>query len=101
MISPIILSLMVSNKDLGIGDDMWASVSDLEHLHDTAPFFEAIRGFYVSSMKKMLVKFPCGYLLMRVSQLLHECKKATKSYVAPHSDSDTSAGPLLLPLYKL
>ena len=26
-------------------------------------------------------------------ELLRECKKATKSYVAPHSDSDSSAGP--------
>ena len=55
----------VSNENLGIGDDTWASVSDLEHLHDTVPFFEAIRGFYVSSTKKMLVKFPFGDSLMR------------------------------------
>ena len=47
----------VSNEQLGIGDDTWASVSAIEHLYDTAPFFEAIRGFYVSSTKKMLVKF--------------------------------------------
>ena len=26
-------------------------------------------------------------------ELHHECKKATKSYLAPHSDSDLSAGP--------
>ena len=26
-------------------------------------------------------------------ELLRECKKATKSYVAPRSDSDVSAGP--------
>ena len=26
-------------------------------------------------------------------ELLRECKKATKSYVAPHSDPDSSAGP--------
>ena len=37
----------------------------LEHLHDTAPFFEAIRRFYVSSTKKMLVKFPFGDSLIR------------------------------------
>ena len=58
---------------MGIGDDTWASVSDLEH-HVTAPFFEAIRGFYVFSMKKILVKFTFGDSLMkdlRVNQLEH------------------------------
>ena len=55
----------VSNEHLGIGDDTWASVSQLEHLHDTAPFFIAIRIFYMSSTKKMLVKFPFGDSLMK------------------------------------
>ena len=55
----------VSNEHLGIGDDTWASVSQLEHLHDTAPFFKAIRSFYVSSTKKMLVKFPLEDSLMK------------------------------------
>ena len=55
----------VSNEYLGIGDDTWASVSQLEHLHDTAPFFKAIRSYYVSSTKKMLVKFPFGDSLMK------------------------------------
>ena len=34
-------------------------------LHDTAPFFKAIRSFYVSSTKKMLVKFSFGDSLMK------------------------------------
>ena len=55
----------VSNENLGIGDDTWASVSDLEHLHDAAPYFEAIRHFHVSSTKKMLVRFSFGDSLMR------------------------------------
>ena len=55
----------VSNGDLGIGDHTWASVSDLEHLHDTTPFFKAIIGFYVSSRKKMLFKFPFGDSLLK------------------------------------
>ena len=50
---------------MGIGDDTWTSVSQLEHLYDTAPFFKAIRSFYVSSTKKMLVKFPFGDSLMK------------------------------------
>ena len=64
----------VSNEHLGIGDDTWASVSQLEHLHDTTPFFKAIRSFYVSSTKKMLVKFPFGDSLvkdLRIIQLEH------------------------------
>ena len=55
----------VSNEDLGIGDDSWASVSDLKCHHDTTPFIEANRGFYVSSKRKMLVKFPFGDSLMK------------------------------------
>ena len=47
----------LKNEDLGIGDETWASISDLEQLHDTTPFFQAVRAFYVSSTKKMLVNF--------------------------------------------
>ena len=55
----------VTNEDLGIGTETWMSVAELESTHDTAPFFEAVRGFYVSSTKKMLNKFPFGDTLMK------------------------------------
>ena len=47
----------VSNEHLGIGGEMWASVSQLEHLHDRAPFFKAIRSFYVVQRRKCLKNF--------------------------------------------
>ena len=55
----------VTNEDLGIGTETWMSVAELESTHDTAPFFEAVRGFYVSSTKKMLNNFPFGDTLMK------------------------------------
>ena len=55
----------LSNEDLGIGTETWLSIAELEATHDTAPFFEAVRGFYVSSTKKMLNKFPFGDTLMK------------------------------------
>ncbi len=54
----------VSNEELGIGNETWISVAELEFTYDTAPFFEAVRGFYVNSTKKMLKKFPFGDTLM-------------------------------------
>jgi hypothetical protein len=60
----------VSNEDLGIGTKTWMSVAKLESTHDTAPFFEAVRGFYVSSTKKMLNKLPFGDTLMKELSVL-------------------------------
>ena len=41
----------VANEELGIGSDTWVSVTELEATHDTTPFFNAVRAFYVNSTK--------------------------------------------------
>ena len=60
----------LANENLGIGTDTWASVSDLEESEDPALFFNAVRNFYQSSTKKMLVKFPFGDSLMKDMRLI-------------------------------
>ena len=70
----------VCNEDLGIGHDTWASVFDLEQLHDTAPFFEAVRAFYMSSTKKMLAKFPFGDSLMKDLRIIQPQHTASFSF---------------------
>ena len=52
---------------------IWAlelKLAELEATHDTAPFFEAVRGFYISSTKKMLNKFPFGDTLLKDLSML-------------------------------
>ena len=51
----------VSNKHLGIGTETWV----LQNLKPPPFFFEAVRGFYISSTKKMLNKFPFGDTLLK------------------------------------
>ena len=40
-------SSQVTDEHLGIGDDTWVSVADLEQEYDTKPFFSAVRKFYL------------------------------------------------------
>ena len=53
-------SSQITNELLGIGNDTWVSVAELEQEHDPKPFFTAVRKFYVASVKKMLNKFRLG-----------------------------------------
>ena len=64
-------SSQVSDEQLGIGDNMWVSVAELEQDYDNKPFFTAVRKFYVSSIQKMLSKFPFGDALMKNLAILH------------------------------
>ena len=45
---------------MGIGGDTWIAVSAMEKEHDTKPFLDAVKKFYVISIKKMIQKFPFG-----------------------------------------
>ena len=45
---------------MGIGSDTWIAVSAMEKEHDTKPFLDAVKKFYVISIKKMIQKFPFG-----------------------------------------
>ncbi len=59
------------------GDDTWVSVAELEQEHDTKPFFTAVLKFYVSTIQKMLSKFPFGDTLMRDLVILHPDKTSS------------------------
>ena len=58
-------SSQVTDEHLGIGNDTWVSVAELEKVHDTKVFFSAVRKFYLATIKKMLNKFPFGDTLMK------------------------------------
>ena len=60
----------VADEDLGIGNDTWVSLAEVEATHDTAPFFRAVKAFYAKSTKKMLEKFPFGDTLMKDLSML-------------------------------
>ena len=63
-------SSQVTDEHLGIGDDTWVSVAELEQEHDTKPFFSAVRTFYLETIKKMVKKFPFGDTLMKKLSIL-------------------------------
>ena len=63
-------SSQVTDEHLGIGDDTWVSVADLEQEYDTKPFFSAVRKFYLETIQKMLKKFPFGDTLMKNLSIL-------------------------------
>ena len=63
-------SSQVTDEHLGIGDDTWVSVADLEQKYDTKPFFSAVRKIYLETIQKMLKKFPFGDTLMKNLSIL-------------------------------
>ncbi len=50
----------MSNENLGIGNNTWLILAEVETEYDTKPFFSAVRKFYLATIKKMLKKFPFG-----------------------------------------
>ena len=60
----------VADEDLGIRNDTWVSLAEVEATHDTAPFFRAVKAFYEKSTKKMLEKFPFGDTLLKDLSML-------------------------------
>ena len=64
----------LEKEHLGIGTETWAAISVLEQEHDTKPFFEAVRKFYVKSIQKMIQKFPFGDSLFRDLEILLPAK---------------------------
>ena len=50
----------VADEDLGIGNDTWVSLAEVEATHDTAPFFRAVKAFYAKSTKKCSKSFLLG-----------------------------------------
>ena len=71
---------IVDKEHMGIGSDTWFAVSAMEQEHDTKPFFDAVKKFYVISIKKMIQKFPFGDSLLRDLEILKP-KKLTSSTI--------------------
>lgn len=67
----------VSDDHLGIGNDTWVSVAELEQEHDPKPFYSAIRHFYLATLQKMLKKFPFGDSLLKTLAIMNPDKAAT------------------------
>ena len=65
------------DENLGVGESTWACLRELEEEYDLKPFFEAVRSFYVSSIKKMLNKFPFGDTLLKDLGILQPDKTAS------------------------
>ena len=55
----------LADENLGLGDDTWACLSEMEEDFNLKPFFKAVRDFYIASLKKMLKKFPFGDSILK------------------------------------
>jgi hypothetical protein len=65
------------DENLGIGDDTWTCLAELEIEHDITPFLKSVRKFYCLSVQKMLKKFPFGDSLMKDLGVLQPNKVTT------------------------
>ena len=70
-------SNQVADEHLGIGNNTWISVAELEQEHDTKPFFSAVRKFYLATIQK---KFPFGDPLRKNLSILHPDKMSSFSF---------------------
>ena len=46
-------SSQLSDENLGIGDNTWVVLAEVEEEHDTKPFFSSVRKFYLATTKKV------------------------------------------------
>lgn len=53
------------DESLGIGDDTWVCISQLEEEMDVKPFFRAVQKFYLATLEKMIKKFPFADTIMK------------------------------------
>ncbi len=51
--------------NLGLGDSIWAALSEMEEEFDTKPFYQSVWDFYVASLNKVLKKFPFGDTILK------------------------------------
>ncbi len=72
----------LENEHLGIGTETWAAISVFEQERNTKPFFEAVRKFYVTSIKKMIQKFPFGDSLFRDLEILLPTKLTSTTTIS-------------------
>ena len=43
---------ILDTEDIGIGTNTWAIISTVEEEHDITPFFDAVKNFYIATLKK-------------------------------------------------
>ena len=67
------------DRNLGIGSSTWACLAELEAEQDLKPFFRAVRAFYISTIQKMLQKFPFSDSLLKDLGILLPDKAASYS----------------------
>ena len=65
---------------MGIGTETWVCVAAFEEERDPKPFFDAVRKFYLATIKKMIKKFPFGDSILKDLGVLQPDK--TSSYSA-------------------
>ena len=53
------------DENLGIGNDTWVYISGKEEEWDVKPFYDAVRNFYLATLKKMLKKFPFSDTILK------------------------------------
>ena len=51
-------SNQLPDENLGVAESTWSCLHELEEEHDLKPFFNAVRSFYVSSIKKNASEIP-------------------------------------------
>ena len=69
----------LDDENLGVGSDTWVSLAELQEEYDLKPFFTAVRNFNVTSIKKMLQKFPFNDSLLKDLGVLQPEKTASYS----------------------
>ena len=70
---------ILDKEDIGIGTNTWAIISTVEEEHDITPFFDAVKKFYIATLKKMIKKFPFGDTLLQDLGVLVPDKVSTYS----------------------
>ena len=70
----------LADENLGIGNEAWIHLSSFEEEYDPKPFYNAVRGFYVSTLQKMLKKFPFGDSILKDLDVINPDKVCSYSY---------------------
>ena len=70
----------VADENLGLGNDTWVYLAGMEEEHDPKLLYEAIRSFYVATVKKMLKKFPFGDTILKDLGIINPDKVTTYSF---------------------
>ena len=61
----------VPDENLGIGNDKWVLIAQLEEEADPKPLYSAVRQFYVATIKKMFKKFPFNDSLLKKKEIIN------------------------------